>query len=122
MSDIPHTDFSGLLGELNGGVFEQQLNRALSDVAANVCTCGKDGEVVITLKVTQIADSSQALAAIREISIEAKKNVTSTDRDFGASKSSLEEIEARAKGGLPTHLLFSCTAYPGFKPRQFLLR
>jgi hypothetical protein len=59
MSDIPHTDFSGLLGELNGGVFEQQLNRALSDVAANVCTCGKDGEVVITLKVTQIADSSQ---------------------------------------------------------------
>jgi uncharacterized protein YfdQ (DUF2303 family) len=63
MSDIPHTDFSGLLGELNGGVFEQQLNRALSDVAANVCTCGKDGEVVITLKVTQIADSSQALAA-----------------------------------------------------------
>jgi hypothetical protein len=59
MSDIPSTDFATILGELNGGVFEQQLNRALSDVAANVCTCGKDGEVVITLKVKQIDESSQ---------------------------------------------------------------
>lgn len=59
MSDIPSTDFASILGELNGGVFEQQLNRALSDVAANVCTCGKDGEVIITLKVKQIDDSSQ---------------------------------------------------------------
>lgn len=59
MSDIPSTDFASILGELNGGVFEQQLNRALSDVAANVCTCGKDGEVVITLKVKQIDESSQ---------------------------------------------------------------
>ncbi len=63
-----------------------------------------------------------ALAAIREISIEAKKNVTSTDRDFGASRSSMEEIEARAKGGLPTHLRFGCHPYPGFRHRDFNLR
>lgn len=63
-----------------------------------------------------------ALAAIREISIEAKKNVTSTDRDFGASRSSMEEIEARAKGGLPTHFQFRCTPYPGFSSRDFVLR
>lgn len=63
-----------------------------------------------------------ALAAIREISIEAKKNVTSTDRDFGASRSSMEEIEARAKGGLPTHFQFRCTPYPGFAQREFVLR
>lgn len=31
MSDIPKTDFAELLGELNAGVFEQQINRALSD-------------------------------------------------------------------------------------------
>ncbi|MDP1543148.1 MAG: DUF2303 family protein [Polycyclovorans sp.] len=65
---------------------------------------------------------STALAAIREISIEAKKNVTSTDRDFGASRSSMEEIEARAKGGLPTHLQFGCHPYPGFRHRDFNLR
>lgn len=53
------TNIAELLGELNAGVFEQQLNRALSDVAANVCTCGKPGEVVITFKLKQIEQSSQ---------------------------------------------------------------
>ncbi|ULQ47431.1 hypothetical protein JN531_003905 [Flagellatimonas centrodinii] len=59
MSDIPKTDFADLVGDLNGGVLEEQLNRALSDVAANVCTTGQRGEVVLTMKLKQIDDSSQ---------------------------------------------------------------
>lgn len=59
MSDIPRTEFGSLLGELNAGVFEQQINRALSDVAANVCETGKKGEVTLTFKLSRIEDSNQ---------------------------------------------------------------
>lgn len=53
------TDFATVLGDLNAGVTERQINRALSDVAANVCTTGKVGEVVLKLKFKQIGQSNQ---------------------------------------------------------------
>lgn len=53
------TNFPTLIGDLNAGVFEQQISRAISDVAANVVTHGKQGELVIRLKLKQIGDSSQ---------------------------------------------------------------
>lgn len=59
MSDSTTTNIAELIGELNGGVFEQQLNRALSEVAANVCTTGKKGEVTLTFKLKQIDDANQ---------------------------------------------------------------
>lgn len=59
MNDVAGTNFSELVGELNAGVFEQQINRALSDVAANVCETGKKGEVTIIFKITRIEDSHQ---------------------------------------------------------------
>lgn len=39
--ETPRTDVQKVLPDLNAGVFEQQVNRALSDVAANVATYGK---------------------------------------------------------------------------------
>lgn len=57
--DESTTNFAELVGELNGGVFEQQINRALSDIAANVCTHGKKGELTLKFKVAQIGDSNQ---------------------------------------------------------------
>lgn len=61
MSKTPtdRTDFANLLGDLNAGVFEQQINAAVSDVAANVVTHGKTGELVIKLKFKQIGESNQ---------------------------------------------------------------
>lgn len=53
------TDISALLGDLNAGVFEQQINQCLSDVAANVVTTGKAGELTIKLKFKQIGESHQ---------------------------------------------------------------
>jgi len=55
----PRTDFAQLLPDLNAGVFEQQLNTAISDCAANVCTHGKPGEVTIKLKLKQIGEGNQ---------------------------------------------------------------
>lgn len=53
------TDVKNFIGDLNAGVFEQQLGRALSDVASGVITHGKKGQVKITLDLKQIGDSDQ---------------------------------------------------------------
>jgi hypothetical protein len=53
------TDFAALLCDLNAGVFEQQLNAAISDVAANVVTHGKKGELVLKFSLKQIGTSNQ---------------------------------------------------------------
>jgi hypothetical protein len=58
-NSLTSTDFAELLGELNAGVFEEQINRAMSDVAANVCTCGKTGKVTLEFTIKQIDDSNQ---------------------------------------------------------------
>lgn len=50
------TDVSQVLNELNGGAFEQMVGTALSDVAMGVAAHGKDGEVVIKLKLKRIGD------------------------------------------------------------------
>ena len=65
---------------------------------------------------------TQALLAIRKLTISAKSDVTHTDKDFGASRSALEEIEAKADGGIPSYLIFTCTPYLGFQSRDFALR
>lgn len=59
MSQPVQTNFSDFIADLNAGVFEQQICRAMSDVAGNVVTHGKAGELVIRLKIKQIGQSSQ---------------------------------------------------------------
>jgi hypothetical protein len=53
------TDFADLVGQLNAGVFEQQVNRALSDLAANCVTHSKKGSVTLTFNMKQIGESNQ---------------------------------------------------------------
>jgi hypothetical protein len=57
--ELKRTDLTELLPDLNGGVFEQQINGALSDIAANVCTHGKKGELVIKFAMKQIGEGNQ---------------------------------------------------------------
>lgn len=53
------SEFSELVGDLNAGVFEGQIVRALRDTALGVVTNGKKGSVTITFELDQIGDSSQ---------------------------------------------------------------
>ena len=53
------TDSADFIQSLNAGVFADQLGRALSDVAAGCIDHGKEGQVIITLKLKQIAQSNQ---------------------------------------------------------------
>tara|TARA_R110001592_G_scaffold336298_3_gene621775 strand:+ start:35 stop:361 length:327 start_codon:yes stop_codon:yes gene_type:complete len=53
------TEIQQFLADLNGGVFEQQVSQALSDVASGVVLHGKAGQVVIKLDLSRISESSQ---------------------------------------------------------------
>ena len=53
------TDPADFLNSLNAGVFAQQVGAALSAVAAGCVTHGKQGQVTLTFKIKQIAQSHQ---------------------------------------------------------------
>lgn len=74
------------------------------------------------LRGTDNSPISNAVAAIRELTISAKSDVTHTDKDFGAKRSALEEIEAKSTARIPTHINFMCEPYLGFQQRDFILR
>lgn len=59
MNQPQGTRFTDMLPELDAGIFDQKINRALSDVALGVVTTGKLGKVVITLDMKQIASGHQ---------------------------------------------------------------
>lgn len=69
--------------------------------------------------VTPVANG---LRAIRTLNIKQTKDTTYTDKDFGASRSSLEDIEASAKVGLPYGFVMTTEPYQGFNGRDFVLR
>lgn len=60
-----------------------------------------------------VLGNAQAIAAIRTIEINATSKMESQVSDVGARRSSLEQIEASAKGGLPTSLLMELTPAEG---------
>jgi hypothetical protein len=53
------TDFAEMLRDLNAGVFLQQIETAISDIAANVVTHGRAGELTLKFTLKQIGDSNQ---------------------------------------------------------------
>lgn len=53
------TDTSQFVTDLNGGVFDQQLSHALSEVAMGVVNNKKAGKIVITMELTHLGDGSQ---------------------------------------------------------------
>ena len=59
MSESSSTSIASLMGDLDGGVFEQKIGRALSDVAAGIISTGKKGHVTIRFDMEQISESSQ---------------------------------------------------------------
>lgn len=63
-----------------------------------------------------------ALHAIRNIKMEEKRTTTSADREFGASRGSLEEIDVASQQLPPARILFTCAPYHGLSERVFELR
>lgn len=53
------TDVKELIGDLDGGSFEERLSKVISQVAGAVVDHGKAGQVQITLKMNRIGTSYQ---------------------------------------------------------------
>ena len=54
----PSPTLPEILGELDAGIFEQKVHEALKTVALGVIRTGKDGSIQLTLKLSQIGNSS----------------------------------------------------------------
>lgn len=63
-----------------------------------------------------------AITAIRKITIRATAESTTTQDNFRATRSAMEDVEARGASVLPSEVRFSCTPYPGLPSRTFRLR
>lgn len=64
----------------------------------------------------------KALAAIRKLTIKASREASYTEKEFGAKRSALEDIEASSKEGLPWAFGFKVEPYEGFVEKSFTLR
>lgn len=63
-----------------------------------------------------------AIQAIRKIKISEKRETVQAVTTHGASRSALEEIDARSEAGLPSAYDFDCVPFLGFDKRTFRLR
>lgn len=64
----------------------------------------------------------KAIAAVRDITIEAAKKVESQEQQLSATRSALESVKASSKHTLPTHIYFTCEPFAGLAKRNFVLR
>lgn len=61
-------------------------------------------------------------AAIRRIEIKATSERTHEDNDWNASRSGLDQLDAKTGGATPSIIHFTCTPYEGLSSRTFSLR
>lgn len=64
----------------------------------------------------------QAIAAIRNISIESAKKVNAAEQQLSASRSAFESVSATSVDPIPTTIYFKCVPYVGLSERLFVLR
>jgi len=86
------TNTPEFMADLDGGVFEQKIGRALSDVALGVVNHGKVGKVTISFDIKQI-ESSRQVAISHKLSYSkptakgklSEENTTSTPMHVGTT-------------------------------------
>jgi uncharacterized protein YfdQ (DUF2303 family) len=65
---------------------------------------------------------ANALAAVRDITVEQARKVQHVERDFGATRSAMESVDARSTLTLPSGFEFKAVPYEGLQERTFRLR
>jgi len=85
----------------------------LEDWAGNLRAITQDGAEMA---------ASLAISAVRSVTVEAKKSSEHTQGDFNVAKSTLEQVEASSRVGLPAGFEFTCEPYLGLPSRSFFLR
>lgn len=69
-----------------------------------------------------VISASQAIAAVRKITIESMRKLENTEQQLSSSRSSFESVQATSTELLPTTIYFEAVPYHGFEKRSFVLR
>ncbi len=106
--------YTALLQHANGSAYSQKaIAEWMEDWADNIIAFAADGAEIKT---------TQAVAAVRKITIDAMRKIESTEQSLSASKSAFESIQASSTETLPALILFSCQPYADLDQRSFALR
>lgn len=109
----PAAPYAALLAINGRPMSQREMTDFIEDWSANIAPDYGDGAP---------ANLQRAISAIRDIKIKATSETNSVEKDFGAKRSALEEIEARSDAGIPPKLIFTTEPYAGFRERNFVLR
>jgi uncharacterized protein YfdQ (DUF2303 family) len=105
--------YSALLN-VNGRQFSQkEASEFIEDWSDQLKVTNQDGAEMAT---------SIAAKRLRDLTIEAAREVNSKVSDFGESMSAIERLEAKGQDSLPSTMLFKCTPYLDLQEYTFELR
>lgn len=105
--------YKALVAIANGiGRSQKEVAEFLEDWSEYVKCFNDAGEV----------KNSQAVAAVRKITIDSMRKLESEEQNLGASKSAFESVQASSKEPLPTTIYFECVPYADFEQRLFVMR
>lgn len=120
-----HQDLIGSVNLKKTAVFkaienlkDQQLNQRelaefIEDFNEYVVALDKNGEEIL---------QSAAVAAIRDMSIEAQRNVGQKSEDYRDESSAFASVEAKFKGATPAYLKFNIQPFSEMSEHQFIFR
>jgi uncharacterized protein YfdQ (DUF2303 family) len=109
----PTPEFQAMLDISGKKLSQRDLVDWIEDWGAFTVPLDKDGQGI---------KPALAIGAIRNITIKASSEATHQDKDFGARRSAVEDIEASAENGIPYALGFTVIPYRGLVQRSFTLR
>lgn len=107
------SEYSNILRLDGDRMSQKELAEFMEDYADSITAYNADGDGIAL---------SRAISAVRRITIEARRESSSSEESFKAERTGLESIEARSDDGLPAGFRFHCVPYPGMSLRTFDLR
>ena len=109
----PTAEYDAMLEVIGKHLSQRNVIDFAEDWTSNISAVAPDGGYI---------PMSKALSAIRKLTIKATSEATHTEKDFGARKSSIEDIEASSDDGLPYAFCFNVIPYADLSMRPFTLR
>ncbi|MBK5075170.1 DUF2303 family protein [Budviciaceae bacterium CWB-B4] len=107
------SEFISVLKLNDNAVSQKTLAEWLEDWRSNIVAFDADDNAI---------DFKVAVNAIRKLTIESSRKSEHEVSDMKASRSLLENVEAKSTEGLPAYFTFMCTPYHGLAVRVFTLR
>jgi len=105
--------YKSVLAACNNHLPQKLASDFIEDWQDEIIAFSKDGDTMTPLA---------AARSLRDLTIEAAKEINSKVDDFGESMSSMERVEAKHQEMLPAWIHFKCIPYQGLSERTFKLR